>query len=184
MQEQVNDTFPYHPAGFWVRFCANLLDGLILLPIGILTLVNFFILKNVFILIAIGLIGLTYKPVMEALIGATLGKLALGIKVIDEKGNKIGLLRAYVRFIPFLLVQVMGIINSLFVFYSPLIKSWADMEKIGQIPQMPTLQIIVMLCNLIVVIDCVVVAFTYRKRALHDMLASSYCVYRLPINRG
>lgn len=32
----------------------------------------------------------------------------------------------------------------------------------------------------LVLIDCVVAAFSFRKRALHDMLAESYCVYKEP----
>jgi len=32
--------------------------------------------------------------------------------------------------------------------------------------------------NVLVMIECIVAAFTFRKRALHDMLADSFCVYK------
>jgi hypothetical protein len=32
--------------------------------------------------------------------------------------------------------------------------------------------------NVLVMIECIVAAFTLRKRALHDMLAESFCVYK------
>ena len=34
------------------------------------------------------------------------------------------------------------------------------------------------LVGFFVLVDCICVAFTFRKRALHDMLAESYCVYK------
>jgi len=32
--------------------------------------------------------------------------------------------------------------------------------------------------NLFVLIDCLMAAFTHRKRALHDKMAESFCVYK------
>jgi uncharacterized RDD family membrane protein YckC len=34
--------------------------------------------------------------------------------------------------------------------------------------------------SLLLVIECIFAAFTFRKRALHDMLAESFCVYKEP----
>ena len=87
------------PAGFWIRFGAQIIDGLVFIPIVVLTFYNMYRFKSTVLLVAITLPGLVYKPLMESFYGATLGKMSCGIKVIDDNCNKISLTRAYIRFL-------------------------------------------------------------------------------------
>ncbi len=65
----------------------NPLSGLIAAIVGYILLV-----------LAIGVIHTFYKPIMESSnLQATLGKLAIGAKVTDEDGNKIGFGKAFYR---------------------------------------------------------------------------------------
>lgn len=118
---------------------------------------------------------------MESFCGATLGKMACGIKVVDGQGKKLSLLNAYARYLPFLAAAVIGLVNALVLFSLPAFQSAESFMEIAQAQQEKTLlDILGTVVNIFVFIECVVAAFTFRKRALHDMLAESSCVYKEP----
>jgi len=170
----------YKPAGFWIRVGATIIDSLIFIPIGILSFWNMLSFKSTALLVLISLPGLIYKPVMESFFGATLGKMSCRLKVIDENGNKLSLFNAYIRFFPFLLSAGVALVGQLILFSSPQFQSATSLIEIGQIQQGSFMDVIRYPVNALVLIDCLFVAFTFRKRALHDMMAESYCVYKGP----
>ena len=89
----------YKYAGFWIRFGAAIIDGLILLPFSLLYLLILFGV-NVFAISLFGaLISMLYKPFMEIKYGATVGKMALGIKVIQTNGEHISTIDGFKRFL-------------------------------------------------------------------------------------
>lgn len=168
------------PAGFWVRVGAAIIDHLIFIPILILAIWNGFTLKSTFLLILIHLPGLIYKPFMESYFGATLGKMSCGIKVIDDNCNELSLLRAYIRFLPALVSSAISLTNQLILFSSPEFESVTSWIELSQAQQGGLLDAFGTITGLFVMVDCIFVAFTFRKRALHDMMAQSFCVYKEP----
>jgi len=168
------------PAGFWIRVGANIIDSLVFIPIMILSYWNMYSLKSTAVLVLICLPGLIYKPFMESFFGATLGKMSCKIKVIDDGGNKLSLFNAYIRFFPFLLLAGVGLASQLILFSSPQFQSITSWTELGQAQQGSFLVVIIYPVYALVLIDCIVVAFTFRKRALHDMMAESFCVYKEP----
>ncbi|MEJ2701101.1 MAG: RDD family protein [Sedimentisphaerales bacterium] len=66
------------PAGFWIRFGAQIVDFFVLIPVVVLSYWNTFALKSMIVLVLISVPGLVYKPFMESFFGATLGKMAWG----------------------------------------------------------------------------------------------------------
>ena len=168
------------PAGFWIRFGAYIIDGLIFIPILALSWWNTYTLKSTAVLILISLPGLIYKPFMESFFGATLGKMACGIKVIDDNGKKLSLFVAYVRYFPFIISTGVALAGQLIVFSSPEFQSATSMLETGEALQGNYLNFVALIVNLLIVIECIFAAFTFRKRALHDMLAESFCVYKEP----
>ena len=166
------------PAGFWIRVGAYIIDCLIFIPIGILSVWNTHSLKSRAVLILIILPGLIYKPFMEAFFGATLGKMSCKIKVIDDNGKKLSLFGAYVRYFPVLVSTGITLAGQLIVFSSPQFQSATSMMERNEAQQGNFLFPITLIVYLLVMIECVFAAFTLRKRALHDMLAESFCVYK------
>ncbi len=82
--------------------------------------------------IAIGF-GLVYEWLMVGLLGATLGKLALGIKVVNQSsGAAIGLSQSFVRAVIPFLGGLLCYVGALLVFVSPLfdrsgrLQGWHD----------------------------------------------------------
>lgn len=170
----------FRPAGFWIRLGAYIIDILIFIPFIALGFWNYFSLKSTLVLILGSLPGFLYKPLMEAFCGATLGKMSCGIKVIDKNGNKLCLFNAYARAFPFLLSAGIGLAGSLLLFSSTEFQAATSLEELSKVQQEPFLQAVGLLVNLLLLVECVVAAFTFRKRALHDMLAESFCVYKEP----
>jgi len=168
------------PAGFWIRVGAYIIDSLIFIPIMILGYWNLFSLKSTAVLVLISLPGLIYKPFMESFFGATLGKMSCKIKVIDDDGNKLSLFSAYIRFFPFLLSAGVALAGQLILFSSSQFQSITSFTELGQAQQGSFLDVINYTVLALVLIDCICVAFTFRKRALHDMMAESFCVYKEP----
>ncbi len=166
------------PAGFWIRVGAYVVDALIFIPIGVLAVWNMLSLKSITVLILLSLPGFIYKPFMESFFGATLGKMACGIKVINAEGQKLSLFNAYVRAFPFLLSSAITLASAVILYSSPQFQAATSLVEIGQAQSKTFLDMVKNVVGLLVVVDCVVVAFTFRKRALHDMLAESYCVYK------
>lgn len=168
------------PAGFWVRFGASIIDSLVFIPVMVLSFWNMYSLKSMPLMISLCAVGMIYKPFMESSYGATLGKMSFGLKVIDDNGNMLTLFRAYVRFLPNLISVLLNLVSSIILFSSPAFQSATTLMEMGQAQPRGIINLFQFLVNLLIVIDCVFVAFTFRKRALHDMLAGSYCVYKSP----
>lgn len=147
-------------AGFWIRFVANLIDGIILgIPIFI---VNQVIFKQVtgmneeqyYALNELSTAGappsylwssflfttlagiLYYGILTSSKKQATFGKMAMGIKVVDANGQRMGFLRSAIRYL--------GYIPSGFLLF----------------------------------FGYIMIAFTEKKRGLHDYIANSYVVYK------
>ena len=140
---------PYPFKGFWIRFVASFIDGIILLILIILlasislvifgaTLgegagVGMFLL--VFILASIATI--LYKPIMEASeYQGTVGKYALGMKVVDQNGQRITMTSSFLRTILYI-IGAQGFLLCLGV---------------------------------------IMIGFTEYKQGLHDILANTYIV--------
>lgn len=150
---------PVRYAGFWLRFVASLIDGIVLYIVQMIITVPLMGIMGFTALNAesmneaqqmgavgaiIGIVLMTflfssivqwlYYALMETYYGATLGKMALGLKVTDLEGNKISFLKATGRYF-------------------------------GKI-----------LSGMILLIGYIMAAFTEKKQALHDLMAGCLVV--------
>ena len=140
---------PYPFKGFWIRFVASFIDGIILLILIILLAsislvifgaalgegagVGMFFL----VLILASIATILYKPIMEASeYQGTVGKYALGMKVVDQNGQRITMTSSFLRTILYI-IGAQGFLLCLGV---------------------------------------VMIGFTEYKQGLHDILANTYVV--------
>ncbi|MFV1994109.1 MAG: RDD family protein, partial [Verrucomicrobiales bacterium] len=104
-------------AGFWIRFAAKMIDGIILSIVtgGPYWFLSFKVAMlgaqgnpdpeviaryNVFLILAYLLmmvLQVAYAAFMVGKYGATLGKLAVGIRVVNADGSKVSYLKAFGR---------------------------------------------------------------------------------------
>ncbi len=110
-------------AGFWRRFAAAFIDGLI---IGVL--------PNVVIHTGDGtmtnslsfIIGLGYSVWMNGTYGATVGKMVLHIKITKENGSKINYQDAALRYFASLLSAVVLGLGYLWMIWDVKKQTWHD----------------------------------------------------------
>ncbi len=89
-------------AGFWIRFAAAIIDGVIVSVISqVLSSLMFWFLSPI--------LPLLYYWLFTGLRGQTPGKMALSIKVVDAQGNPPTLRVAAVREIPGKLISTVGL---------------------------------------------------------------------------
>ncbi len=140
---------PYPFKGFWIRFVASLIDGIILLILIILLASISFVIFGaalgegagvgmfLLVLILASIATILYKPIMEASeYQGTVGKYALGMKVVDQNGQRITMTSSFLRTILYI-IGAQGFLLCLGV---------------------------------------VMIGFTEYKQGLHDILANTYVV--------
>ena len=130
-------------AGFWIRFAATFMDGIVMMPVILLS--YFFVLPKLVLaaqgteslgtqlLVQLGyfLFQAAYKIFFTGRYGATPGKMIAGLKIVREDGTPIGYRLAALRFL--------AEIVSALIFY----------------------------------IGYIMIAFDDQKRALHDRLCNT-----------
>ncbi len=93
--------------GFWTRFAAYIIDSMVLgmigfgvgLVLGIASVIGSFEVTNMLSTILGAIIGWLYFAGLESSTNqATLGKMVLGIQVIDKDGNRLSFARATARY--------------------------------------------------------------------------------------
>lgn len=165
--ELVSTTVRY--AGFWRRFVSSICDFIVLyLFLGIL-----YSIRNLpveWIYFTISIIQWLYFTLLEnSKWQATLGKLALRIKVTDQNGNRVSLLRANARYwskAPLILMILIG----------PLIAALLEATTWNK----PILDVavgrVILIVVFIVFIGFIMAGFTQKKQALHDIIAGTLVV--------
>jgi len=109
LREGVASTATFAYAGFWIRFVAALIDGVILFVAGVVVQLGFAPMTRSgrmdLMLMALGAeylismaIGATYEGLFVSRFGATPGKMALDLKVVRPDGGPISLGRAVGRY--------------------------------------------------------------------------------------
>ncbi|MEK5252901.1 RDD family protein [Paenibacillus sp. FSL F4-0125] len=159
--------------GFWKRVLATVLDFLIILIPAVIVYWIFnslavslhseipIILEYIFFVV--------FDIFMIVRFGGSPGKLVLKIKIVNQQGNiptlKEALIRNIFRIISTIFSMIVGVSLYDLTVISTTLNLWAplatDLSKI---------------LGPIMLVDYLFVAFTPRKRALHDMMAGTYVV--------
>ena len=120
--------------GFWIRFVAAILDSVILFVVTVL-MISFLeiiiptisgegaaIATFILTLVGFGLATILYKPLMEASeYQGTFGKIILGMKVVNQRGERITMTTSFVRTIVYLVlitipgVNIVGVLGLIMI---------------------------------------------------------------------
>ncbi|NGQ95127.1 RDD family protein [Brevibacillus sp. SYP-B805] len=101
-------------AGFWIRFLAYVIDGILLYVVTFLL-----VLVHEKLVFLSYLISILYFPLLESSsMQGTLGKKALGLIVVDEEGNRITVGRAFGRFFAKILSGIILYIGYIMVAFT------------------------------------------------------------------
>ncbi|MDB5283365.1 MAG: hypothetical protein JWO06_2440 [Bacteroidota bacterium] len=171
---------PVYYGGFWRRLAAQIVDGILL---GVFTvpiaLYDLFTVKSYLLYLVVGIVGALYKPLMEYKYGATLGKMALGLKCVNSNYEPIDLRQAFMRNIIFLIPNLTGLVLYYFVFAAPgfeevtSIAQYVDFAQHFQNRPAGTN----FLFSALLIVDAIVLAVDNEKRSLHDKFANTLVIY-------
>ncbi len=165
--------------GLWPRAYAFFIDNLIMgLLLAAVSFYNLTFVKSFYLYLCVTLIILAYKPVMEKIYGATLGKMVLHIKVVDLAGEPLSwfqsLLRVIFQIAQFLLVlpfqyaafndRVMLETSGFFEFNERFAEDYSGVATIS------TAMFFIM------ALEVVFINTDPRHRSLHDRIAKTYVV--------
>lgn len=165
-------------AGFWIRVGATFIDALVYLPLVGLNFYNLYEIKSLPLQLIIALVVTVYKPFMEYKYGATLGKMAVKIKVVNTNFEPLTMSQAIVRYSPWLLSQIVSVIGTVLLYLNPAFQEATTMVEVGTLQNEGFSSILGTTTSFLVLVSCIVVAFNNTKQGLHDMLANTYCVYK------
>jgi uncharacterized RDD family membrane protein YckC len=166
-------------AGFWVRTFAAIIDGFALLPLSALYLLLLVGINSLALTLIGLLLAMIYKPYMEYRYGATLGKMALGIKVLSEENEALTSGQAVIRYTPWMIGNLISIYTIVLLYAA--VEGLDGVDGFMQISELmsgdgnTTLST---MSSVIILVIGISVAFDSHKRGLHDKLAKTICVYK------
>jgi uncharacterized RDD family membrane protein YckC len=161
---------------FWNRFGASLIDGFILILISLpVTYFNIISWKIPVLFIAISLITILYKPFLEYRYGATLGKMAVGLRVVGHEFGKITLKEELMRISFYLVPSVLQHILTLSVYFSPAFHAITGYREFNRYmgSANPANLWINGIVFILVLVDCFTFISTRPGRFLHDIYAGT-----------
>ncbi len=173
-------------AGFWKRFWAMWIDVFAILPIVFIVewLSGFSREVALLLVIPSAALGWFYNIYFHGRWGATLGKMAVKIKVVDEdNGTDIGFRQALMRFSPDALFAVLYLLALMTALHSI---SSAEYSGLSWLPRHELLQdrlpagmgVVETLMQIWVWSELVVLLFNKRRRAIHDFIAGTVVIHK------
>ncbi len=172
-EEEMSITY----AGFWERFGAIILDWLVLLPI---TIVNYYNTRNwrsVGLMAFISVAVICYKPLLEYLYSATLGKKGIGLTVVNKAYEKITGKEALLRNIFSIAVGLIAIPISAYT-----LQRGNRIRTVGihGLDDLDASQIISVLFSCFVFVlylaDAICLVSNAKKQSIHDLIAGTYVI--------
>jgi uncharacterized RDD family membrane protein YckC len=163
-------------AGFWERVGASLIDGVVYLPVIGINAYNLYWLKSLPLQLITTLVLLAYKPFMEYRYGASLGKMALKIKVIGKDSDQLTIQQAVIRHLPTALGQILSAITAILLFMNSDFQSASSMFEVAALQNAVMSPIPNYLISTFYLVSCITVAFSASKQAIHDMMAGTFCI--------
>ncbi len=133
MLEEIHDQLGGEPAGFWRRFAASFIDGLVL---GVVSVILRAILGTTGGTGLGVLVGAGYYTWFHGSTGQTPGDAVLGIRVVDAQerlGRPIGFQRAFVRWLVSIVSGLVLLLGYLWMLWDPRKQTWHD-KAAGSLP--------------------------------------------------
>jgi len=170
------DEFPLEYAGFWIRLGASFLDFLILIPVYVLNIYNILSVKSTLLMIFLTFIGFLYKPLLESMKSATFGKMALGLKVINENRKSISPSQAWIRYFPWIITSVFSFLDLLLKFQDPMFGDIDGFMEIQLLKSNGTIQLMSTISSFAFLILVGSLAFDQYKQGFHDKAADTFVI--------
>lgn len=163
-------------ANFGNRLLASLVDFLITaLPI-VGSFYFGFMQKNLMLMLVCTLIAALYKPLMEGIYGATFGKMAVGIMMVDSNHEQIDLVQSFTKNGVYIISSVISVISAFWMFgQDSFLEAEGFMESTMAVQENPY-QMLSSGWGLVALISCFAMLASDKKQTLHDRIANTFCI--------
>ncbi len=167
-------------ATFWTRVWASLIDGLIIMPIVLpLMFYNMSTWKSIPALIVMTIIPPAYKIFMEYTYGATLGKMAQRIVVVNYDFEKPSFEAICLRNIVGIVSGAASFLSMLYIFSLPEFKDITGFMEYSRFMQTKTqVTTVNNIISLAFMIDVLMMLSDKQNRTYHDKIGKTYVVKR------
>ncbi len=163
-------------AGFWIRVGAGMIDLLIFIPVFVLSYFNQFNIKSIALLYVLTVLSALYKPLLEWRYGATLGKMACKIKVVNKELKPISIDQAFGRYIPWAISTIIQLMAATSIYLAPNFKNIDTYIELTELSQDSPLNTISSVYSVVFLIIICWLIFDKKKQGLHDKIAKTFCI--------
>jgi uncharacterized RDD family membrane protein YckC len=157
---------------FWRRLGAGLFDGIILTIISLLCakyIFSYTQLPSFALTVALSILPFLYSVLLTGLFGQTIGKIIMGVKVLDLGERKvIGIKRAILRDSVPIILQIL----SLCILGLHAIEVLSVTDEVSSVAE----SIISWTSFLWFIIELITMFLNRKRRAVHDLIASSVVI--------
>lgn len=174
-------------ASFGYRLGAALIDILVTLPLSGGFLYFMMFEPNWQAYVGLTLLAATYKPLMEGFFGATVGKMILKIKVVQQGGEMINWSQAFIRYVPWIIASAISLwaTQETILFLEDygvngFLEYGEAMAEFQQENGFSMKSIVSSIAGWLPLISALFLLGNDRKQAAHDMLAETFVVHKDP----
>jgi uncharacterized RDD family membrane protein YckC len=166
---------------FWPRAGAQIIDSIaIALITSIVNIYNLSSIKSFSIYLTIALLSILYKPFMEYKFAATLGKMVLNIKVVNQNFEKIDFLTSLKRSAIFIIPNLFYIPFYYLAFRNPKIIEVNGILEFSKFfsSEYPLQGVIAFVSFGLILADIIVLLSDSSKKevSLHDRIGMTYVI--------
>ncbi len=167
-------------AGFWVRFGAVVVDFLVFLPIVLLSVFNMSDWKILWVHILLSLPQFFYKPIMEWKYAGTLGKMALGITLVNKDYEpKITSEQSMKRFLVYFAYYVSALFVSSLLYFNPEFLEAKGLIAMSELePPENQSDWMSSFCAGFLFFSIFHIWLSPYKQTWHDKFAGTFCIYK------
>lgn len=166
----------YKYAKFLERVAASIIDMVIFIPLIAVTFYNTMDWKNLGLAILLILIGFLYKPLMEYYYGATLGKMAMKIKVLDTGYDEITMGQSFTRAFPWIISTIVNLLVTYLMFQDPDFYDADGFFAFSQFSQEFGPSVYNNYAAMVLFLSIFFMFWEKRKQTLHDKVANTVVV--------
>lgn len=160
---------------FWLRFFAGLIDGIVFIPVGLLDAGIHYVVDDPAILVPwsvlVAFSFLAYSIGLHARSGQTVGKRAMGIRVLSLDETPLTLRQAIRRDSPLLVLTAVQVLLSVgrLIRGGPVL--FADSSTLSTVEWLLASANLIWFC-----LELITTLTNRKRRALHDFIAGSVVV--------
>ena len=164
---------------FWQRFFATIIDGFVLAPFIIIDIFNKTTWKSNSILFASFVITLLYKPFLEGKYGATLGKMAIKLTIVNQEYHKASIDNIIFRNVFDIVNRLLLVILTFITFSSEGFKDVNTLAKYTKFANATTgLNWLTYFFSILALVDAIVLIADNRRQALHDKIGKTLVIQK------